>query len=274
MVELNPTLEPPIKVCTELSLPAHMLGHAAEEAKRINRNNQADGNYLQDAIRVFKELGSREPELAAAVLLTSKRWRPGTQLKVAWMRDQWTENDMIRERIRYYINRLERWMNLQFRFIGFNPDEADVRISMERGGSASYLGPDILLIPKDKPTMWLGWLTENSPDEEYRRTPPHEACHTGGFGHEHQNPHGGLRWNLEAVYRYYNQNQGWSREETMYQVIRRYAISSMIGTERDPESLMHYGIPASLLLDPLQAVGWNTDVSETDKRFFAQVYPY
>jgi hypothetical protein len=37
---------------------------------------------------------------------------------------------------------------------------------------------------------------------------------------------------------------------------------------------MHYAIPASLLTDPSAAVGWNTDLSQTDKVWSNNIYPY
>ena len=36
---------------------------------------------------------------------------------------------------------------------------------------------------------------------------------------------------------------------------------------------MHYAIPAQFVLDPTDAVGWNTSRSPTDKRYAALWYP-
>ncbi len=259
------------RVCVDKTLETRRLEEAAEEARRERAGNAPDGSLLGDAISA---LFRSDVEVGAAVLLTDKKWQPGREIKVGWFRDEWTEDDVIREKVRYHVSRLEVYANLDFRFIGFSPEEADIRISMERGRSASYVGTDNLLISRDEPTMWLGWLDRGEPDEEYRRVVKHEFLHAAGLGHEHQNPKGGLPWNEEAVYAYYTRSQGWSREDVYYQVIRRYSVDMVTATQRDPKSIMHYPVPAELLTDPSKAVGFNTDLSAGDKAFLRSIYPY
>ena len=61
----------------------------------------------------------------------------------------------------------------------------DVRISRELGGYWSYLGTDVLHIPKNRQTMNLQAFTMNTPESEYKRVVRHETGHTLGFPHEH-----------------------------------------------------------------------------------------
>src|SRR5262245_606053 len=59
------------------------------------------------------------------------------------------------------------WMeyaHIEF-FFGEPADVSEIRISFRAGdGSWSYVGTDALGIPKAKPTMNYGWLTEGSDD--------------------------------------------------------------------------------------------------------------
>jgi hypothetical protein len=59
-----------------------------------------------------------------------------------------------------------------------------VRISLAGQGYWSYLGTDILSIPRNRPTMNLQGFNINTPDSEFRRVVRHETGHTLGFPHE------------------------------------------------------------------------------------------
>ena len=59
------------------------------------------------------------------------------------------------------------------------------RISRGSEGYWSYLGTDIRLIPRNRPTMNLQGFTMNTSESEYKRVVRHETGHTLGFPHEH-----------------------------------------------------------------------------------------
>ena len=61
----------------------------------------------------------------------------------------------------------------------------EVRISLTGNGFWSYLGTDIMLVPKSNPTMNLQGFSIFTADSEYRRVVRHETGHTLGFPHEH-----------------------------------------------------------------------------------------
>ena len=99
--------------------------------------------------------------------------------------------------------------------------------------------------------MNFGWdLTQ---DPRGVDTPVHEIGHTLGFPHEHQNPFSGIVWDEDAVYDYFGgPPNNWPRSTTFHNVLRKLSTSAVEGSDWDPDSVMHYGFPAGLILQPEQ----------------------
>jgi len=147
-----------------------------------------------------------------------------------------------------------------------------VRIAFQRGkGSWSYLGRDALMIQRNKPTMNFGWLDESTPPDEWDRVVLHEFGHMLGCIHEHQSPAAGIKWDKPLLYQYYWETQGWSKEQVNNNIIAKYD-QDISNTEFDSESIMLYPVEQRFTLDDFE-VGWNRQLSDTDKGFIAEVYP-
>lgn len=119
--------------------------------------------------------------------------------------------------------------------------------------------------------MNYGWLTSNSPEEEFSRVILHEFGHSLGCIHEHQNPAGKIPWNKEAVYRFYKQ-RGWNKVRVDKNLFVKYEADQTQFSEFDQKSIMLYPIPRQLT-DGKVEVGWNRQLSKTDKDFIGQMYP-
>ena len=65
---------------------------------------------------------------------------------------------------------------------------------------------------------------------------------------------------------------GWSQEEVDSQVFDKYDISLIRANKLDKKSIMMYPVPEELTKGNY-SIGWNTGLSEADKKFIAKLYP-
>lgn len=154
--------------------------------------------------------------------------------------------------------------------------EAEVRVGFKRGeGSWSYVGRDILQYPgQAERTMNIGWDLNHDPRGV--DTAVHEIGHTLGFPHEHQNPFSGIVWDEDEVYRYFGGAPNhWSRDQTFHNVLRKLSTKDVEGSDWDPDSIMHYGFGAGLILSPPEyqtglrpKLGLSTKDKDTVRRFY------
>ncbi len=204
-----------------------------------------------------------QPQIA---FIRDKKWKPGQTLRVRFL----DGDPSVQWKVQKLAHQWSQYANLKFAF--GNYADAQIRISFKTGGSWSYIGTDALNIPQNQPTMNYGWLTPTSTDQEFSRVVLHEFGHAIGCIHEHQHPQAGIPWNTEAVYRYYSQTAGWSKEQTDINIFTRYSQDITQFTQYDTTSIMHYPITKDLTLNGFE-VGWNRQLSDADKRFAAEVYP-
>lgn len=168
------------------------------------------------------------------------------------------------------------FVNLKFDFSAKAP--ADIRITFEADpGSWSAIGTDALVaeyFTKDEPTMNFGWLKDDTEDNEWRRIVLHEFGHAIGGIHEHQNPRGGIRWNLPAVYEYFSGRPNyWTKEDIDFNVLQKYSIDQVNSSKFDPKSIMIYALPRELFVKGPKRMSENADLSPGDKAFVGKMYP-
>ena len=260
-----------IRVCCDRHLDQKVVGKGLAAALDERKDNLVTPAPKKEPAALLSMAAAKIPQpvnLKMAVI-AKRLWKPGRVLKVRLIG---RPSAVVGDHIEYYATSWSDYANVTFKMIKNGP--ADIRVAFNpAGGSWSYIGTDAKVIAASKPTMNYGWLTGDTEEAEFSRVILHEFGHALGAIHEHNHPEAGIPWNRLAVYQYYKQTQGWTREDVDAQVFSAYAVSHVNSSVYDRRSIMHYAIPAQLLLSGSTPVGWNRELSSRDKSFIASQYP-
>lgn len=251
--------------CTLKELPAEQLQDAAAHAIAQNEANRPDSNI------VAKIASASAPITDFIAMMTSKYWGTGgVHLTVGFLDNPPRD---LRAKILEHMNAWGKTANVAFREeTDALRDGADVRIARGQGGYWSYLGTDIKLVDKGKPTMNLQDFTMKTLDSEFYRVVRHETGHTLGSPHEH------LRKDLVALIdeqkaiEYFGRTQGWDADQVRRQVLTPIDPKLLTGTAEDQQSIMCYQIPGSITKTG-KPISGGTDIDKSDYDFMALMYP-
>ena len=201
--------------------------------------------------------------LIGAISPKGKKWINGSTLRIRFLEGTKEQIDMVQK---YAVEWLQ-YANLRFEFtddpkaeirVAFNPDD----------GAWSYVGTDNKGIPVREPTLNLGW--------QERGVILHEFGHMIGLAHEHQSPKGGIDWNRDAVIKDLSgPPNSWDEETIIHNVLDKYALDQINGTEFDKDSIMLYAFPAAWTRNMPHGTKENNELSALDKQFIASqsMYP-
>lgn len=181
----------------------------------------------------------------------------------------------LRRRIVSHMNAWQQRADVQFVLA---ERDGDVRIAFSAdptwGGCWSYVGTDILAIDADQPTMNLEGFTMATDEAEFHRVVRHEAGHTLGFVHEHMRSELVARIDRKKAIKYFGLTQGWSPEEVEAQVLTPIENGSLLGNPTpDPDSVMCYQLPATILKAGMPPILGGADITESDHEWAGRLYP-
>lgn len=216
---------------------------------------------LPEALMRHQETVRRDGR-TRAISPRGKAWINGSTLRVRFMGGSGTQRSKVRTQARWW----EEACNLSFDFD--DAPDAEIRIGFDASdGAWSYLGTDCRRIPFDEPTMNLGFLDGG--------TAAHEFGHAIGLAHEHQNPAGGIQWNETIVIREMAKSPNfWDEATTRHNILKKYSVDQVNGTDFDRDSIMLYWFPASWTLNGIGTEA-NEVLSAMDRDFVAgeKMYP-
>lgn len=206
-----------------------------------------------------------------AVIADQARWDLGSTLVIKFL--DGTEDPDFLAQVENLMRTWEQFVNLRFEFTTDPQVVAPIRVTFKGTGYNSYVGKGCLQITDQAAhTMRLGGLNARSRPEEVQRVVLHEFGHALGYHHEHQSPAQGIPWDKKKAMEYYKQTQGWTEEQVEFNLFKLLDESTVLWTDYDPTSIMHYPIPKELTTNGF-SVGWNTRLSALDTESASAWYP-
>lgn len=255
--------------CTLKELPEERRVEAAAHAIAQNEANRPDSHIVAAMTPLLAPAGG--PMVDYIAIMTSKYWgQQGVKLSVGFLDNP--PND-LRAKILSHMNAWGQTANVAFHEEAAGArDTADVRIARAKDGYWSYLGTDIKLIDKGKPTLNLQDFTMQTPDSEFYRVVRHETGHTLGCPHEHLRKALVAKIDEAKAIEYFGRTQGWTPDQVRAQVLTPIDPALLTGTAEDQLSIMCYQIPGSITKDGKPIIG-GTDIDKSDYDFMALMYP-
>ncbi len=248
-------------------LPVHQIVEAARVACEHNPANAPPAALLSV---LMTTVGATAASLTPAHLavLVSRYWGArGVRLTVGFLEPL---SAALRKRILAHANAWGRFCNVKFTSSQRSPQ---VRITRDGDGYWSYLGTDVLQIPRGQPTLCLQGFSESTPDSEFYRVVRHEIGHTLGFPHEHARRAIVERLDPARTIAYFQRVYGWPASVTQEQVLTPLDERSIMGTpEADVDSVMTYQFDGECTRDG-QPIPGGTDIDVLDRAFAAKLYP-
>lgn len=259
---------------------AHDLRGRFEEFEQLSeveragiRQSEEDREILADELRINPDAGSLETVLAYAAL-----WKPGATIGICFFDGTQSARSNVAAVAREWIQHAH--LSFDFGSPGTFANcgaaqPAQIRITFRTDGYWSYVGSDSLHVREDRPTMGLRDLDRLSADSpEFRTIVLHEFGHAIGLEHEHQSSRSDCE--SEFNWDYLTENLGMSKQELERNMERFRDSRAYPSSEYDPDSIMHYSLPAEYFENPETAQCFTEPVStlsQQDKAGIAEAYP-
>ncbi|MCR9159642.1 MAG: outer membrane protein assembly factor BamD [Nannocystaceae bacterium] len=218
------------------------------------------------------EVPQPPPGQVGAVLNSAYAWPAGSTLRIGFVDGSYEARTAVRD----MANRWTEHANLKFDWVltgTGTEDDLDIRIQFDAPSCSSKLGTSSRYAAEwGEVTMRLCNKDEQIGSDRFQRVVLHEFGHALGLEHEHQNPNAKFEWNYDYVYNYYATYSGWDRARTDRNVFDAVNPSTVLASEHDPDSVMHYSFPPEFTVDGT-SLGGKNEISALDAEKIAEWYP-
>lgn len=238
--------------------------------------------------RVLSSTSSGDKKIRAAFKKESL-WPKKYVIKIGFMKNTYTSREtqslvdpeysdekvsfvkqIVKEKLEPYIDLTFQW--------DVPLAESDVRISFNHKlGAWSTVGTESRTVPKNEPTMNIGWLDSDTDydDKAYKGTGIvvlHEFGHMLGMIHEHSRADRDLEWNKEYIYNILKQPpNNWDKDMVDAQIFTSDSVDSFNGSEYDKTSMMHYFFDEKFFKNKPNLIKVK-DLSTLDKEWLLKIY--
>lgn len=235
--------------------------------------NQEEFNTSRETLKDSSEEGVKlyaQKELSMqtrGVAVNGKLWENGQTIRIKFLNGTETQQ----EKVKTFAQEWLQYANLTFDFVE-QAENADVKIAFDWQGDHitwSMIGTDARYIPQSAPSLNFGNLSRI--DRFIRRDVLMQFGHILGLVNEHQGVNNPLELDTELVYEYYLE-EGWTVRDINEFFFRPYSNAETNYTEYDSESIMVWPIDPILTTNGVGQFQ-NSDLSELDKQFIAELYP-
>ena len=265
-----------LRICAEKLLPQHK--HTLNELRIKSGNNEYHYSKLKaafytsklwslgDTIKIkFLEPPPSNLERTITSRIENSKDENGNLLKIDPLQKVVDNMNMIDAIMKIITEHVQPFVGVNLIFVNQRED-ADIKISFDpNGGAWSLIGTDCRQTSPNEATMNFGWFDV--------ATTIHEFGHALGMIHEHQNPKGNpIQWDVQKVYDWAHQTQGWDQNTTYSNIIQKYDSNQINGSEFDPMSIMLYFFPGSLTTNN-QGTHQNLRLSPYDVEYLNSMYP-
>lgn len=210
--------------------------------------------------------GAVPPTAARLAAVTGKYWAQKVDLTV-----QFLDNPTVatRNKILAYANKWgAQGASVRFR----ESSQGVIRVSRDKTGYWSTIGTDALGVQPGHATMNLEDWTDAISDAEHDRVVCHEFGHGIGYYHEQLRPEVIADLKYEETITWYENTQGWPRDEVVANVLSPFPQEFSIGGPVDPSSIECYAIPPFLTISGRGVPGGRV-IDQLDYDLTRQLFP-
>ena len=184
----------------------------------------------------------------------------------------------MKNKVKQYVKEWETYANIHFVFINDPPNDitkAQIVVGFQDNGlDWSWIGREASRNSTGEKTMNLGSIWDNTEESEIRRVVLHQFGHVLGFIDEHKAPTAGIPWDRDKVFSFFAASpRNWSSGRVNEEIFSTYSQTKINSSTYDRLSIMHFFFPPELTTDG-SSFTRNTNLSEIDKAFAKQVYPF